>query len=272
MAGRVREDRVAAVPAASAAPSGRAPGPVGRALAAVRREADVGGPALAVYAGAVAAVAMALAGLVGIVVHQPWLFPSLGPTIMIIAETPGQAAAHPRNVFVGHVVAVAAGWLALLVTGLRTGPSAIEAGLDARRVAAAVISLVLTVVTLQLLRLPHAPAGATTLIVGLGILKMPGDLVVLILSVLLVTIVASGANILAAVRQVGVTDAPRPHRLVRARQRAGLGRGRARMESGQPAMGDRTTGDEVAELTGDRPRAERRARRTRARPHAGDQL
>jgi hypothetical protein len=33
----------------------------------------------------------------------------------------------------------------------------------------------------------------------------------IVLSVLLVTVVASGANILAAVRQSGVTDAPRPH-------------------------------------------------------------
>jgi CBS domain-containing membrane protein len=68
------------------------------------------------------------------------------------------------------------------------------------------------VLALQLLRMPHAPAGATTLIVGLGILKTPGDLIVIVLAVLLVTIVASGANIVAAVRQSGVTDAPRPRR------------------------------------------------------------
>jgi HPP family len=183
----------------------------GGLLERVRSEAGSGGPALGVYAGVVAAVALALAGLVGVLLHQPWLFPSLGPTIMVIAETPDQPAAHPRNVLVGHVVAVAAGWLALLVTGLRHAPSTVQAGLDGRRVAAAVIALVLTVVVLQLLRTPHAPAGATTLIVGLGILKSPGDLVVIVLSVLLVTIVASGANILAAVRQRGVTDAPRRH-------------------------------------------------------------
>jgi hypothetical protein len=186
--------------------------PVGRAFEAVRREAGNGGPALAVYAGIVAAVALALAGLVGVLLHQPWLFPSLGPTIMVIAETPAQPAAHPRNVFVGHVVAVAAGYLALLVTGLRTAPSTVQAGLDGRRVAAAVIALVVTVAALQLMRMPHAPAGATTLIVGLGILKTPGDLVIIVLSVVLVTVVASGANILAAVRQIGVTDAPRPRR------------------------------------------------------------
>jgi hypothetical protein len=185
---------------------------VSNALEQVRNHADSGGRALGIYAGLVAAVALALAGLVGVLLRQPWLFPSLGPTIMVIAETPGERAAHPRNVFIGHVVAVAAGWLALLVTGLRYGPSTIEAGLDRRRVAAAVIALVVTVVVLQLLRTPHAPAGATTLIVGLGILKTPGGLAVIVLSVVLVTLVASGANILAAVRQRGVTDAPRRRR------------------------------------------------------------
>jgi hypothetical protein len=191
-------------------PARRPLSPFSRALEQVRQQAGHGGPALAVYAGVVAAVALALAGLVGVLLHQPWLFPSLGPTIMVIAETPAQPAAHPRNVLVGHAVGVGAGWLALLVTGLRYAPSTVQAGLDGRRVAAAVISLVVTVVVLQLLRTPHAPAGATTLIVGLGILKTPGDLIVIVLAVVLVTIVASGANILAAVRQVGVTDGPRP--------------------------------------------------------------
>jgi HPP family len=191
-------------------PAHRPLSPLSRALEQVRQQAGHGGPALAVYAGVVAAVALALAGLVGVLLHQPWLFPSLGPTIMVIAETPAQPAAHPRNVLIGHAVGVGAGWLALLVTRLRYAPSTVQAGLDGRRVAAAVISLVVTVVVLQLLRTPHAPAGATTLIVGLGILKTPGDLIVIVLAVVLVTIVASGANILAAVRQVGVTDGPRP--------------------------------------------------------------
>jgi CBS domain-containing membrane protein len=59
------------------------------------------------------------------------------------------------------------------------------------------------------LRLPHAPAGATTLIVGLGILKTPGQLAVMVLSVVLVTLLASAANVAARVRQAGVTDARR---------------------------------------------------------------
>jgi CBS domain-containing membrane protein len=57
--------------------------------------------------------------------------------------------------------------------------------------------------------MPHPPAGATTLIVGLGILKSPGQLAVIVLSVVLVTLLASAANVAVRVRQAGVTDAGR---------------------------------------------------------------
>jgi hypothetical protein len=76
-------------------------------------------------------------------------------------------------------------------------------------VTSAVIALALTIVVLQLLRMPHAPAGATTLIVALCILKTPGELAVIVVSVLLVTLLASAANVAARVRQSGVTDARR---------------------------------------------------------------
>jgi HPP family len=176
----------------------------------VRQQAEEGtGPVLGIWAAVVAAVVIGVAGLVGILLRQPWLFPSLGPTIMVILETPGEPSAHPRNVLVGHVVAVAAGWIALVVTGLRTAPSAIEEGLNGPHVVAALVSLAVTVLVLQLLRMPHAPAGATTLIVGLGILRTPGQLAVMVLSVVLVTLLASAANVVARVRQAGVTDARR---------------------------------------------------------------
>jgi hypothetical protein len=168
-----------------------------------------GGPSLGAWAAVIAAVVIAVTGLVGIVLHQPWLFPSLGPTIMVILETPAQPSAHPRNVLVGHVVAVAAGWLALLVTGLRDAPPVVQHGLDRQYVGSAVIALAVTMLVLQLLRMPHPPAGATTLIVALAILRTPGQLAVIVLSVVLVTLLASGANVAARIRQTGVTDARR---------------------------------------------------------------
>jgi hypothetical protein len=75
-----------------------------------------------------------------------------------------------------------------------------------------VIALTLTVVVLQVLRAPHAPAGATTLIVGLGILDSPRQLAVLLAAAVLVTVLASAANLAAGVRQVGVTDRGRGER------------------------------------------------------------
>jgi hypothetical protein len=214
MADDTPEGGVAADPARRTVSEGQpdpSPGPT--ALEPVRREAaEGGGRALGVWAAVVSAIALAVAGLVGVLLHQPWVFPSLGPTLMVILETPSQPSAHPRNVLVGHAVGVAAGFLALVVTGLRTAPSAVQAGLDGPRVTAAVIALAVTVLVLQLLHTPHPPAGATTLIVGLGILKTPGDLAIIMLSVVLVTVIATAANVAAAVRQTGVTDAPRRRR------------------------------------------------------------
>lgn len=100
-------------------------------------------------------------------------------------------------------------YLALTVTGLRHAPPVIQTGLHGDRVVAACLSLALTVLVLQLLRTPHPPAGATTLIVSLSILEKPSQLLVLVLSVVVVTAVVMLLNRLAGVRQAGV---PHPAR------------------------------------------------------------
>jgi hypothetical protein len=172
-----------------------------------RAQDEAGGVGVGVWAAVVSVVVLAAAGLVGLVLRQPWLFPSLGPTIMVIAETPRQPAAHPRNVLVGHVVGVAAGWLALVVTGLTAAPAVVLQGITAPRVVAACLSLALTALVLQALGTPHPPAGATTLIVSLGVLRTPSQLLAIVLSVLLVTAAATALNLLAGVRQSGVRAA-----------------------------------------------------------------
>ncbi len=48
-------------------------------------------------------------------------------------------------------------------------------------------------------RVPHPPAGATTLIVSLGILRTPVDLAVLMLAVVLLTIQGFVINRLAGI-------------------------------------------------------------------------
>ncbi|WP_147252036.1 HPP family protein [Blastococcus sp. TF02-09] len=163
------------------------------------------------YAGLVSAIVLACAGVVGLVLHQPWLFPSLGPTLMVMTETPRQPAARPRNVIVGHAVGVAAGYLALVVTGLTGAPPVIRTGVNWQFVLAAALALGLTSFVLQAIDMPHPPAGATTLIVGLGLLNKPGELGVILLAVVLVTAGASAVNRLRGVRNQGepVEQGPR---------------------------------------------------------------
>lgn len=131
-------------------------------------------------------VAIAVVGAIGVWAGEPWVFPSLGPTLMVMAETPDAPAAHPLNALVGHGVGIAAGLLSLVLLGLRDHPSAVQEGLTTSRVVAACLALGLTALVLQLARRPHPPAGATTLIVALGILRTTNQLAVMAMSVVLV--------------------------------------------------------------------------------------
>ncbi len=162
------------------------------------------GPVVGGWSLLVCVLGLAVVGAIGLAAEQPWLFPSLGPTLMVLAEPPAQPAAHPRNVLGGHAVGVAAGGLALVVTGLLSHPTVLQEGLTVRRIVAACLSLCFTALVLQALRVPHPPSGATTLIVSLGLFKTPGALGVLLLSVAVCTLVAVVLNAAAGVRQEGV--------------------------------------------------------------------
>jgi hypothetical protein len=74
------------------------------------------------------------------------------------------------------------------------------AGLAPRYVAAGAVSVPPPTLLLRVLRCPHALAGATMLIVGLGILATPRALAAMFAAVLLITAVGWGANRLRGVR------------------------------------------------------------------------
>jgi len=126
------------------------------------------------------AILAAVAGLTG----QPFMFPSLGPTAFLLFYTPLAAAASPRNTIAGHLIGVVAGYLALVLLGLADAGSAMTEGFSTSRIVAAALSLGLTSGVMVWLGVPHPPAGATTLIVSLGILAEPEQLLVLMLAVL----------------------------------------------------------------------------------------
>jgi CBS-domain-containing membrane protein len=141
----------------------------------------------AVYAGALAILTLAITGAVGLLIKQPWLFPSLGPTVMLFFESPREPSARPLNTIVGHVVGIVVGLAAYTAFGLSGHPSAPTGGLTVSYVIAGALAVGITVAVLRLLKLPHPPAGASTLIVALGILHTPVQLLSMVAAVLLIT-------------------------------------------------------------------------------------
>lgn len=134
-------------------------------------------------------VALVVAGTVALLTRQPWLFPSLGPAVMLHVEQPGKPESSPRNTVIGHLVALLAGYALLVLTGLADHRSALQEGVSVPRIIAAAGSLAVTAAVLVLLNAAHPPAGATTLIVSLGLLHTPTQLVTAFAAVLLVTLV-----------------------------------------------------------------------------------
>jgi CBS-domain-containing membrane protein len=152
------------------------------------------------YSGVLSLVVLALAGAVGLAAKQPWLFPSLGPTVMLFFESPDNPTAQPRNTVVGHAVGIAVGLGCLALFGLTDRPPAPVGGLTAGYVAAGALSVALTTLILTLLRCSHPPAGASTLIVSLGILTSAREIAAMVGAVLLVTAAGWGLNRLLGVR------------------------------------------------------------------------
>jgi CBS domain-containing membrane protein len=133
-------------------------------------------------------IAIGAMSLVALVTGEPFVFPSLGPTAFLLFYTPLAPASCPRNTLGGHLIGALAGYLSLVVFGLTDDAPALASSVTASRVGAAALSLGLTSGVMVWTRLPHPPAGATTLIVSLGILREPEQIVVLMVAVALLVV------------------------------------------------------------------------------------
>jgi CBS-domain-containing membrane protein len=142
-------------------------------------------------------VSIAIMSAVALATDEPFIFPSLGPTAFLFFFTPMAPAASPRNTIIGHAIGALMGWLSLLIFGLQDDGAAVVEGVSAARIGAAAFSLAATSGLMVLLKSPHPPAGATTLIVSLGILREEWQLVVLMAAVVLLTVQAFLINRLA---------------------------------------------------------------------------
>ncbi len=165
---------------------------------------------LAVFAFVNGVVSIALMSIAALLTGAPFIFPSLGPTAFLLFYTPMLPASSPRNTLGGHAIGAAAGYLSLVVFGLTDNAAALVEGVDIDRVGAAALSLGLTSGLMVWARVPHPPAGATTLIISLGILREPEDLVVLMVAVALLVVQAYVINHLAGIRYPRWAPVPTP--------------------------------------------------------------
>ncbi len=141
---------------------------------------------VAVYLFINSGIAIGVMAALAVLTNQPFAFPSLGPTAFLLFYSPLAPNAAPRSCFFGHLIGVVSGWVALAVFGLLDQPPNLEQFTWAR-VGALMLSLALTLSIMAWFDIPHAPAGATTLIVSIGILRTPEQLAILMLAVVLLT-------------------------------------------------------------------------------------
>lgn len=142
---------------------------------------------------------IAMLAALAMVTRTPFVFPSLGPTAFLFFFTPRVPAASPRNTIYGHAIGILCGYGALWLFGLQHAPPAMATGVSAARIGAAALSLASTGALMILLKAAHPPAGATTLIISLGIVTQPFNLVVIEIAVAILTLQAIAINRLAGI-------------------------------------------------------------------------
>ena len=142
-------------------------------------------------------VTIALLSLLALVTGSPFVFPSLGPTAYLFFFSPMAKASSPRNTILGHAIGLVCGYAAFMLTVLSGQPASVHGGVHGPTALAAALSLSATGALMVLFKVSHPPAGATTLIVSLGIIAQPKDLIVIEAAVILLTVQAFVLNRLA---------------------------------------------------------------------------
>jgi CBS-domain-containing membrane protein len=130
-------------------------------------------------------------GLVALAAGQPWLFPSLGPSIFLHVHKPDNPSAKPYNTIVGQALGVGAGAIGLLLTGASQAPSVLSGQtMVASRMWASVIAMGLCLLFQQFLRASHPPAAATALLLTLGGFQLVGeDMLAIAVGVALIVVI-----------------------------------------------------------------------------------
>jgi CBS domain-containing membrane protein len=144
-------------------------------------------------------VTIGLLALLALLSHNPFVFPSLGPTAYLLFFSPLAKACSPRNTILGHAIGIVCGYGAFVVTGAGALPFGVHPGIFWPRILAAALSLSATGALMVLLGVSHPPAGATTMIISLGIIAKPREIAIIEVAVFILVVQAFVINRLAGV-------------------------------------------------------------------------
>lgn len=142
-------------------------------------------------------LSIALMSLAALATDSSLVFPSLGPTAFLFFFNPEAPSASPRHTIYGHAIGIACGYGAIWAAGLQHAQWQPGTAVHLARVLAAALALASTGALMILLKAAHPPAGATTLIIALGIIIQPKSLLVIEIAVAVLTLQAIGINRLA---------------------------------------------------------------------------
>ena len=142
-------------------------------------------------------ITIGVLALLALVSRNPFVFPSLGPTAYLLFFSPLGKTSSPRNTILGHAIGLICGYAAFVLTGAGALPFGVHPGIFWPRILAAALSLSATGAFMVLLDVSHPPAGATTLIVSLGIISRPRELIIIEVAVFLLVAQALVINRLA---------------------------------------------------------------------------
>jgi CBS-domain-containing membrane protein len=144
-----------------------------------------------------AGMAILTIGLVAWLTDLPLVFPALGPSAFILFSAPLSPAGSPRSVILGHLTAMACGYAAwLLVSGASGATVTIGSG-TWPPILSAVLALAGCCLVLIRIACPHPPACGSGLVVALGAVTEPTEMLIMALAVVWLTAQAVFMNRLA---------------------------------------------------------------------------
>jgi HPP family protein len=121
---------------------------------------------------------------------QPWLLPSLGPTAFLQVMMPAQPSSRLYNVVVGHAGGLVAGFAGVALFNAWNDPVVLtDHQLTAGRLAASTVAMALSILLGVLLRAAHPPAAATVLLVSLGSLREPQQVIAFAIGLAIIAVV-----------------------------------------------------------------------------------